>query len=269
MEAERQPELQRLEYRLVELQASLERNHRHATYGDDSILEDRRRRVTLYICGDVRDVLTLGSMFLAAAQEHFAIGDQVNSIQRSGEIKDQAAFRGLFLRYTDLTSQLTVLIKAMAQTLANIENLFEDRTVSKALSRRTREELERLIIYRDKLVVHKKLLGVLAGVRFGGQDQKVEIMSALTAPEELYKRVAALFDKCRGDLPEEFRSEGNAHEQLGILYSNYNRISDHKLRREIKDVIGNFGVISPQPSEMVECATVVLEELVSFLEEHA
>ena len=244
-------EIEVLSRRLDELNSALEENRNLYVLGDDSVLADNRKLAVHHACLEIREISLLFSL----------VRDFLRELMESNPLMQEGNQRPLLHRYVFLTQVLPILVKACLQGLDNVENILTQKGLTKLLDQGTAKELKRLMVYRDKAIVHKNPLGAISGLRVGGADGRIEMMSFGIIPSELHERTHALFEKCSPFLPEEVRGEVNSHEQLGLIYRNLTLITDGVLVREVKNVIGNFGVISPQPSEIVANALSILRDL--------
>jgi len=252
-------EIDRLEAALAELMRQLESSRHIGTYGDDSILKDRDSIVRHHVYGNISDIAVLAREVLNGLTELRDIDRQMRDRFKREPIEIP---RPLIERRGHLTSLVKIQISNMLTILNDADTLLVSfPNLRKALQKPTLKEVERLMIYRDSVIVHKRPLGVGLGIRGGGEDGTFHVFSQTSIPDEQHARVHALYEKCKALFPETDRDEINSFEQLNLIFKNYSLVCDPTLIVEIKNVIGNIGVLSPQPSEIVSCAKAVLEDV--------
>lgn len=126
------------------------------------------------------------------------------------------------------------------------------------------DELDRLAQFRGLLVVHKE--GVARPLRSmsGGRYDLLDVRiggSLVAIAESDASQLQAIFKRNSAHLPDDLRTEGNANQQLQILYENLGRVNRSDLG-DIKALIGRNGVSSDSP---VVLARVVLALVKTYI----
>jgi hypothetical protein len=261
-------EIEKLTEKLEELRHELEKGRKLYALSHGSILGDKVLLSLHHILNEIRDIFVLLQLINSylvqlklLSQKIFIESKSSKTTFNRSNPDDIEHFRKLD-EYLFLSDIVPVLIKSSLQILDNIDNLINSNNEIKKLFSSTEPERKRLLIYRDKAVTHRNPLGTSGGIRIGKDFTKFEIMSSFIAPKELYNRIRFLFEKCKNYLPKEYQEEFNAHEQLAILYKCYNIIRDRSLEAEFKAVVRNFGLISPQPSEIADLSLAIMREII-------
>jgi hypothetical protein len=182
-----------------------------------------------------------------------------------GEGKSQVEMRAWAQATTDISLDIELYLRQVYELLYAIKVLAEsvdDRVLRPAEA--VHEELRRVCIYRDSLVVHKDRIERPYGGRTYNINQAEEmrlgvVLKPISEPDA--ERLQGIFARARPGLPAERRDEVNWNEQLQLLYENWVAVVPAD-RGQAKAMMKRNGLQSDLP---ITLTTVILRLSETYL----
>jgi hypothetical protein len=164
----------------------------------------------------------------------------------------------LFERSRLIRREIEILIKLVYHYLYGIHELLDVEGLSSALSKELLGELDRVLVLRHKLVVHRDQLTVYMRAGSMSHVEDLDQRFGIALVEDVGTFVAEterLWEKALMALPS-LSAEENVYERVKRLYEEFDALPG-ALRAEVKAHLGRYGTESDSPRVLAKLVLAI------------